>query len=422
MLRPILLIIAVGAILVGLGWLAFKMVDEAGETRGFSRVHGPVLTLDTHVDIPPTYTTMPEVDPGLETQLQVDLPKMERGGLDAAFFIVYVGQTARTEENYAAAREAALVKFNAIHAMTDALYPSRIGLALTPADVVDIHGSGRKVAVIGIENGYVIGKDLSLIEEYYDRGARYMTLAHVGHNDIADSSMRRIDLGDEPAEHGGLSDFGREVVKEMNRLGMMVDISHISHDAMMQAVALSEAPAIASHSATTALADHPRNLTDDQMRALAAKGGIAQIVAFSTYVKADPGRTAAVTALRNQIAEEQGVARFSFLAHGKLPEFREGMAEINRLYPRATLAQFVDHIDHAVKVMGIDHVGISSDFDGGGGVVGWDDASETGNVTAELIKRGYTYEEIEKLWSGNFLRVWKEVDAVAARLQASAAN
>jgi len=342
---------------------------------------------------------------------------MERGGLDAAFFIVYVGQTARTEENYAAAREAALVKFNAIHAMTDALYPSRIGLASTPADVLDIYGSGRKVAMIGIENGYVIGTDLSLVEEYYDRGARYMSLGHVGHNDIADSSMPRIDLGDAPAEHGGLSDFGREVVKEMNRLGMMVDISHASHDAMMQAVELSEAPVIASHSSTMALANHPRNLTDDQMRALAAKGGIAQIVAFSTYVKADPGRTAAGMALRNRIAQEQGAPRFSYLAHGKLPEFREGVAEINRLYPRATLAQFVDHIDHAIKVMGIDYVGISSDFDGGGGVVGWDDASETGNVTAELLKRGYTYEEIEKLWSGNFLRVWSEVDAVAARLQ-----
>jgi membrane dipeptidase len=422
MSRPIFLITAVLAVLVGLGWLAFELVDEAGQTRGFSRVHGPVLTLDTHVDIPPTYTTLPEVDPGLETRLQVDLPKMERGGLDAAFFIVYVGQTARTEENYAAAREAALVKFNAIHAMTDALYPSRIGLASTPADVLDIYGSGRKVAMIGIENGYVIGTDLSLVEEYYDRGARYMSLGHVGHNDIADSSMPRIDLGDAPAEHGGLSDFGREVVNEMNRLGMMVDISHASHDAMMQAVELSEAPVIASHSSTMTLANHPRNLTDDQMRALAAKGGIAQIVAFSTYVKADPGRTAAGMALRNRIAQEQGAPRFSYLAHGKLPEFREGMAEINRLYPRATLAQFVDHIDHAVKVMGIDHVGISSDFDGGGGVVGWDDASETGNVTAELLKRGYTYEEIEKLWSGNFLRVWSEVDAVAARLQGGAAN
>jgi membrane dipeptidase len=191
---------------------------------------------------------------------------------------------------------------------------------------------------------------------------------------------------------------------------------------MMQAVALSAAPVIASHSATKALADHPRNLTDEQMRALAAKGGIAQIVAFSTYVKADPARTAAAIQLRNRIAREQGAARFSYLAHGKLPSFVEGMAEINRLYPRATLGEFVDHIDHAVKVMGIDNVGISSDFDGGGGVIGWDNAAETGNVTAELVRRGYTDAEIEKLWSGNFLRVWQEIENVADRLQSEAAG
>jgi len=420
--RPLLLIVAALALVVGLVWFAFQLADEASDGTTFTKVHGPVMTLDTHVDIPPTYTTSPEVDPGLLTELQVDLPKMEEGGLDAAFFIVYVGQTARTDKNYAAAREAALVKFHAIHAMTDALYPSRIGLAATPGDVLDIHGSGRKVAVIGIENGYVIGKDLSLVAEYYERGARYMTLAHVGHNDISDSSMPRLDLGDAPAEHGGLSVFGRDVVKEMNRLGMMVDISHISHDAMMQAVELSDAPVIASHSATTALADHPRNLTDEQMRALAAKGGVAQIVAFSTYVKADPGRTGAGMALRNRIAAEEGAPRFSYLAHGKLPSFIEGMREINRLYPRATLAQFVDHIDHAVSVMGIDHVGIASDFDGGGGVVGWDDASETANVTGELIKRGYTRAQIEKIWGGNFLRVWSEVDEVAKHLQSAGAN
>lgn len=403
---------------VGPIWLAFDLVSAVSPAG----LHARVLTLDTHVDIPPTYTRTPDVDPGRLTRLQVDLPKMEKGGLDAAFFIVYVGQTERTEENYARAQADALVKFDAIHAMTDRLYSDRIGLAVSPSEVAGVAASGRKVAMIGIENGYVIGRDLSLVSDYFERGARYMTLAHVGHNDIADSSMPRLDLGDPPAEHGGLSAFGRDVVREMNRLGMMVDISHISHDAMMQAVALSAAPVIASHSATKALADHPRNLTDEQMRALAAKGGIAQIVAFSTYVKADPARTAAAIQLRNRIAREQGAARFSYLAHGKLPSFVEGMAEINRLYPRATLGEFVDHIDHAVKMMGIDNVGISSDFDGGGGVIGWDNAAETGNVTAELVRRGYTDAEIEKLWSGNFLRVWQEIENVADRLQSEAAG
>lgn len=407
-----------GALLVALPiWLAVYLAQGVSGESGAAGVHARVLTLDSHVDIPPTYTRTPDVDPGLLTRLQVDLPKMEEGGLDAAFFIVYVGQTERTEENYARAKVDALVKFDAIHAMTDVLYPDRIGLATRPDEVLAVHASGRKVAMIGIENGYVIGTDISLVADYFERGARYMTLAHVGHNDISDSSMPRPDLGDSAAEHGGLSAFGRDVVAEMNRLGMMVDISHISHDAMMQAVALSAAPVIASHSATSALADHARNLTDGQMRALAAKGGVAQMVAFSTYVKADPARTAAGRALRDRIAEQEGAARFSYLAHGKLPAFIEGMAEINRLYPRATLAEFVDHIDHAVSVMGLDGVGISSDFDGGGGVVGWNNAAETANVTDELLRRGYSEEDIAKLWGGNFLRVWRDVEAVAAELQ-----
>ncbi len=417
MVRKIALVLGGVVLIGGPIWLAAELLQSASVEGTLARVHRDVLTLDTHVDIPPTYTRTPDVDPGLRTRLQVDLPKMDAGGLDAAYFIVYVGQTARTAENYARAKVDALVKFDAIHAMTDVLYSDQIGLAANAADVRAIHNSGRKVAVIGIENGYVIGQDISLVENYFNRGARYMTLAHVGHNDIADSSMPRLDLGDAPAEHGGLSAFGRDVVREMNRVGMMVDISHISQDAMMQAVALSAAPVIASHSATAHIADHPRNLTDEQMRALAAKGGIAQIVAFSTYVKADPARTMAGLQLRNRIAQAQGAARFSYLAHGKLPEFVEGMEEINRLYPRATLAQFVDHIDHAVSVMGIDQVGISSDFDGGGGVIGWDNAAETANVTAELLRRGYSEQDIAKLWGKNFLRVWAEVEAVSERLR-----
>jgi len=401
-------------------WLAAHLAQSASVDGELARVHGQVLTIDSHVDIPPTYTRTPDVDPGRRTGMQVDLPKMEEGGLDAAFFIVYVGQTSRTVENYARATVDALVKFDAIHAMTDTLYPDMIGLAATPDDVRRIHEQGRKVAVIGIENGYVIGTDISRVADFYERGARYMTLAHVGHNDIADSSMPRLDLGDAAVEHGGLSAFGREVVAEMNRVGMMVDISHISRDAMMQALELSTAPVIASHSATMVLADHPRNLDDDQMRALAAKGGVAQMVAFSSYVKIDPARTMAGMQLRNSIAEAQGAPRFSYLAHGKLPEFVAGMAEINRLHPRASLSEFIDHIDHAVAVMGIDHVGISSDFEGGGGVIGWNNAAETANVTAELLARGYSQEDIAKLWGGNILRVWAEVDVVAQALRSNA--
>ncbi|MEQ9519932.1 MAG: dipeptidase [Parvibaculum sp.] len=420
-MRLPLFVIASVVALVGFPiWLASELAEVARHRTDAASTpdaafHARLLTLDSHVDIPPTYTQTEAHDPGLRTELQVDLPKMDEGGLDAAFFIVYVGQSARNEVNDARAKVDALVKFDAIHRMTDELYANQIGLALRPADVSAIHETGRKVAMIGIENGYVIGRDLSLLQSYFDQGARYMTLAHVGHNDLADSSMPRMDLGDKETEHDGLSALGRDAVREMNRLGMMVDVSHISDDAMMEATALSQAPVIASHSATRALADHPRNMSDDQLQAIASRGGVVQMVAFSTYVKADPGRIAASIMLRNRIAQLRGVARFSYLAHGKLPAFVDGMAEIDRQFPRATLSDFVDHIDHAVRVMGIDHVGISSDFDGGGGVVGWDDASETGNVTAELLRRGYVHDDIQKLWSGNLLRVWSEVEAVARR-------
>lgn len=375
-----------------------------------------IVTLDSHVDIPPDYTKVPEHDPGRLTGMQVDLPKMHRGGMDAAFFIVYVGQGPRTPEGYEAAKDAALLKFTAIRRMAEELYPDEIELGVRAQDVARIHAAGKKAALIGIENGYVIGKDISLLEKYYDLGARYMTLAHIGHNDICDSSIPLSHLGDAEIEHGGLSAFGREVVAEMNRLGMMVDVSHISRDAMMEALRVSAAPVIASHSAVSVLGNHPRNLSDEQMEALARTGGVMQVVAFSAYVKVDAARAAEERGLRSRVARAAGDAHFSYIKHGKLPAFVNGMKEIGQRYDRASLEEFVDHIDYAVKVMGIDHVGISSDFGGGGGVKGWDNAAETVNVTAELIRRGYSDADIEKLWGGNLLRVWGEVEEVAMRL------
>jgi len=382
-------------------------------------IHNRILTLDSHVDISSDYTLKPEFDPGKDTKMKVDLPKMARGGLDGAFFIVYVGQTKRTEANYAAAKKEAIRKFEAIHRMTDILYPGRIGLAYTPDDVRRINKEGRKVAVIGIENGYVIGKDISLVEDYYKRGARYMTLAHNGHNDICDSAQPKKDLGDKPAEHGGVSPFGKEVIAKMNSLGMMVDISHVSVDCMMQAVDISKAPVIASHSSAYALAGHPRNLTDDQMTFLARKGGVMQLVAYTGFVKFDPARGDAIDALMEKTSKAHGLANHDDVNIEKTADWAAGLVEINKNYPMATVKDFVDHIDYAVKIMGIDHVGISSDFDGGGEITGWKDASESPNITKELITRGYTEEDIAKIWGGNLLRVWAEVNNAARKLQAT---
>ena len=351
-------------------------------------IHERVLTLDTHIDIPPNFAT-PEVDPGKRGDAQVDLPKMEEGGLNAGFWIVYVGQTERTIENYAKAKEDAMVKFNAIHRMTDEMYPDRVEMAFTADDVERIYESGKIAALIGIENGYVIGKDLALLERYHELGARYITLAHGGHNDIADSSTPRENLGDGESEHGGISSpFGEEVVAEMNRLGIMVDVSHISKDASLDAMRLSKAPVIASHSSTRALCDHPRNMDDEQLQALKANGGVMQAVALSSYVKASPPEKIAA---RDSIRTAFGItsyAAYQALTDEERTAYRDALATLDEQWPPATVQDFVDHIDYAVNLIGLDHVGISSDFDGGGGVVGWDDASETFNVTLELVRRG----------------------------------
>ena len=378
-------------------------------------IHDRIITIDTHDDIEDDFANT--VDP-LNADRQVNLEKMKAGGLDVAFFVVYVGQRERTPEGYAAARAAAQQKFDAIHKMADQMYPDRIEIAYTPDDVERIVGSGKLATVIGMENGYIIGKDLSLLQTYYDQGGRYLTLAHQGHNDISDSANPSERLGDEPEEWGGLSPFGEKVVAEMNRLGIMVDVSHISKNAALHAMQVSKAPVIASHSSTRALADVPRNMDDETLRALKENGGVMQTVALGGYVKVRPEFDAAVRTLRDEMGI-QGYGGMRSLTDAQRAEYRQRVDELNQQYPPANVKDFVDHIDHAVQLVGIDHVGISSDFDGGGGIDGFSDASEAFNVTLELVRRGYTEEDIAKLWGGNLLRVWRSVQAVSQDLQNS---
>jgi membrane dipeptidase len=386
------------------GVVGVSMSAEQGDTAKALAIHKRVLTVDTHDDIPFNFATA-EVDPGVRGERQVDLPKMQEGGLDVGFFVVYVGQEARTPEGYAKARADAMTKFDAIHRMAEKMHPDKIGLAYSPADVERIHESGKLVACIGIENGFVIGKDLSLINTYHSLGARYITLAHGGHNDIADSATPRD--GEPQAEHDGLSAFGKEVVAEMNRVGVMVDISHISKKAAMDAMAVSKAPVIASHSGARAVNDHARNLDDEALMALKKNGGVVQAVALDGFVKnPTPEKRAALDALRKEL----GVTGFgrNGVPSDKRAEYDRRRAEIDAKWPPANVQDFVNHIDHMVKLIGIDHVGISSDFDGGGGIVGWNNAAETPNVTIELVKRGYTEAQIAQLWGGNLLRVWRQ--------------
>jgi len=395
-------------------------------------IHERVITADTHDDISPTNFTA-ERNYTMDLPNQVTLPKMEAGGLDVAWFVVYVGQDSLDEAGFADATAQALEKFEAIHRLTGEIAPDRIELALTSDDVRRIAASGKKVAMIGVENGYSIGTDLSNIARFQELGARYLSLAHNGHSQLSDSNTGERDG---VWLHGGLSELGRQAVAELNRVGIILDLSHPSKEANLQAIALSQAPVMASHSSARALNDVSRNLSDEELDAIKANGGVVQTVAFASYVNSakNTAHQEAVDALRQEIAAQMGV---DLMARRELFQMSEAdreayrakvqpveeavearMSEVNAAAPPVDVADFVDHIDYLVQKMGIDHVGISSDFDGGGGVEGWDDASETFNVTLELVRRGYTEEEIGKLWSGNLLRVLDEVQAVAARLQA----
>ena len=410
--------------LLAVAWvspLAGQQAPDAALVARARAIHDRVIALDTHDDINPRdFTTERNYTQRLENQ--VNLPKMKEGGLDASFFIVYVGQGPLTTDGYAQAYRQAVEKFDAIHRLTTEIAPDQIELARTAADVRRIAGSGKKVALIGVENAYPLGTDLSRVKEFYDRGGRYMSLAHNGHSQFADSNT-----GERDGQwmHNGLSELGRQVIIELNRWGMMVDVSHPSKQANLQAIALSRAPVIASHSAARALADHSRNIDDEQLMALKKNGGVIQTVAFDSYVKVkppeSPERVAAVAALRKEFGLEGGGRSAGGLPEARGTEFRVRMAALDEQYPpppMATVRDFVDHIDYLVKKIGIDHVGISSDFDGGGGVKGWSGADETFNVTLELVRRGYSEAQIGKIWSGNLLRVMDEVQKVARDIQA----
>ena len=380
-----------------------------------------VLTLDTHVDIPLEFAT-DAADP-LEMEAQVTLRSMRSGALDAAFFVVYVAQTERTPDNYRRAHEEALTKFAAIRRMAEELYPDWIELASTAADVERIAAERKLVAAIGVENGYSIGADLSTLDRFHALGARYFGLVHNGHNDLAHSAQPRAAFGDAPgSESGGVTELGAAAIERLNRLGIMVDISHASKQTALDAIRLSRAPVIASHSSVRALADHPRNLDDETLLALRDNGGVVQIVAYESFVKVQPPEHAAALAALGERLGLQGPvdnARLMSLPEEQRFAYLRGVQEINSRWPPASVDDLVDHIDYAVRLIGVDHVGVSSDFGGGGGVLGWSGAAETPNVTAELERRGYSAEDIGMIWSGNLRRVWRVAARVAAELEAS---
>ncbi len=329
-----------------------------------------IITIDTHIDINVENFT-DSLNYTMNTDTQFNLPNMSEGGLDVAWLVVYTAQGELNEEGYKAAYNNAISKFDAIDRLVNKYAPDRIELALNSDDVRRILNKDKKVIMIGVENAYSMGLDTSNVRKFWEKGARYVSLTHNGHNQFSDSNTGEFDG---TYMHNGLSDLGKEVVELLNYYGIMIDISHPSKEAIRQMTELSIAPIIASHSSARALRDHPRNVDDDQLNWIKENGGVIQTTALGFFLT-------------------------------------------DREDPPADMNDFMDHIDYMVEKIGIDHVGISSDFDGGGGIIGWEDASETMNVTSALRERGYSESEIAKLWGGNLLRVLDEVQEIAAKLQ-----
>ena len=366
--------------------------------------HHSILTIDTHVDTP-LPIKRENIDMGqrhdpYEYKSQVDLPRMDEGGLDAVFFAVWTPQGPRTDAAHAEIKAEALAIIDRIGTAL-APYPDRVELVTEPGDAARLQAAGKHAVYLGMENGYPIGTDLDNLDLFYTRGIRYVTLCHSSNNEICDSST-------DTTEFGGLSPFGYKVVERMNDLGMMIDISHVSDETVEDVLNLTRAPVIASHSCAKAINDHERNLSDELLLKIAENGGVVQMNFLSEYVETpapNPSRDSARAALRKKWGPLHRIPE------AERETYRAERRQLNVDYPLelTNVARAVDHIDHMVKIAGIDHVGIGSDFDGGGQLSDCYDVSELPNVTIELFKRGYSQADIEKIWSGNLLRVFNEV-------------
>ncbi|MGH9847300.1 MAG: dipeptidase [Blastocatellia bacterium] len=365
--------------------VASQQTDDARLRARAARLHREAIVIDTHNDV-----TSPMTDENYDLgardpsgKIQTDIPRMKEGGLDAEFFAIYVDRK-YVKEGGAARR--ALDMIDGVYEQARR-HPESLEMAFTAADIRRIHRAGKIAALMGIEGGHAIEDSLSALRQFYKLGVRYMTLTHTNTNNWADSAGG---IGN-PAEkrHGGLSDFGKEVVREMNRMGMIVDISHVGDETFQDCIETSEAPLIASHSSCRALTNVPRNLTDDMLRALAKNGGVVMINFYNGFINTDyakPGDPAPAQSAKT-----------------------------------ATLDMLMAHFEHAIKIAGIDHVGIGSDFDGVDGMLppGMEDVSKLPNITYELLKRGHSDADVKKVLGENLLRVMGEVERTARRLQAS---
>lgn len=375
-----------------------------------AKIHNHAFTIDTHVDTP-YYLLDKDFDiavahPFVNGGSRVDFPRMKEGGLDGIFFAAFTSQRERTSENILVARSKADELIDSIYAACQK-NSDLAEVALSVEDGYRLEKEGKRAIYIGLENGFPIGEDISEVERYFNKGVRYITLCHTSNNDICDSSTDK-----NGAEFNGLSSFGEEVVPKMNDLGILIDVSHISDSSFFDVMKQSKTPVIASHSCARAICDNPRNLTDEMLVALAENGGVIQMCILDDYVKAPDATTVGYKKELELRARYRNAGKMSEEEEDKLwDEWRQ--MQIDYPKDKPTVADAVDHIDHIVKLIGIDYIGIGTDFDGGGGLKDCVDASQMMNITKELLKRKYSKEEISKIWGGNFMRVFKEVEEYA---------
>ncbi|PBN42631.1 dipeptidase [Sphingobium sp. D43FB] len=399
-------------LMMGAALIALLPVAASAQAvpKKVQQLHQKLLTLDSHLDTPASLD-LPDwsidEEHGVHSDYtQVDLPRMKKGGLDGGFWAIYTGQGPLTVEGFAKARDFALMRGVSIREMV-AADPANFALALEAKDAAPIAAAGKRVVYMSIENAYPLGEDIGLLQTFYDMGVRVVGFAHFAHNQFADSST---DPSKKP-RYGGLSPLGKQLLKDMNRLGIMPDASHSSDQVLDDLLALSTTPVLLTHSGCKAVYDHPRNIDDDRLKALAAKGGVIQMNAYGAYLKAakpNPERQKAMGAL---FASMRDGGKMTAEKRAELLGKRQ---EIDRLYPeteRATFDDFMAHMLHALKVVGPDHVGIGADWDGGGGVVGMEDVLDLPRITEALLKAGYSEADVQKIWAGNVLRVLAAAEA-----------
>ncbi len=397
--------------------IGYAQTDADLEAKA-TAIQSRIFTVDTHIDTPTAslrrkgWELTQRHDVATDFS-QCDFPRMKEGGLKSAFFAVFLSQGTRTPEGLIAARDSTLKIFMFTRTAL-ARYPNECELALTADDGPRIAATGKRAIYLSIENGYAIGKDITLVKTYYTLGARMMGITHFANNDLGDSATDA-----KGKEWGGLSPLGKDVVAECNRLGIIVDASHSADSVLDDLISLSKTPIILSHSGCKAVYNHARNVTDEQLRKLAASGGVIQMNTLSAYLIPTPPNPQKNEAMGKLMAK---FGSFGDMSDEQLGDALMQMHKLQHDFPdkKGTIDDFMTHLLHAIEVARIDHVGIGSDMDGGGGLIGLEDVSDYTKITLELLKHGYPEEDIAKVWGGNMLRLMKTAEDYARQVKPAA--